>query len=79
MRMLTTVATGALLVLGVPALAQSPAKQSPEQAQTQSARPTIRSVQIVDVKDLSPDVRTQVDDACVAHERGGPAIAAGID
>jgi hypothetical protein len=62
MRMLTTVATGALLVLGVPALAQSPAKQSPEQSQTQSqAQPTIRSVQVVDVKDLSPDVRSQVD------------------
>lgn len=63
MRKLTTVATGALLVLGVPALAQNPAKQPSEQAQTQSqSRPSIRSVQVVDVKDLTPDVRSQVDD-----------------
>lgn len=63
MRMLTTVATGALLVLGVPALAQAPAKQSPAQSQTQSqSQPTIRNVQVVDVKDLSPDVRKQVDE-----------------
>lgn len=61
MRMLTTVATGALLVFGVPALAQAPAKQPPAQSQAQS-QPTIRSVQVVDVKDLSPDVRKQVDE-----------------
>ena len=61
MRMLTTVATGALLVLGVPALAQAPAKQPSDQTQSQ-ARPTIRSVQVVDVKDLSPEARGQVDD-----------------
>ena len=60
MRILTTVATGALLAFGVPALAQAPAKPSPSQQQTQS-QPKIRSVQIVDVKDLSPDVRSQVD------------------
>jgi hypothetical protein len=59
--MLTTVATGALLVLGVPALAQAPAKQPPAQSETQS-QPRIRSVQVVDVKDLSPSVRTQVDE-----------------
>jgi hypothetical protein len=58
--MLTTVATGALLVLGVPALAQAPAQQPPAQSQAQS-QPTIRSVQVVDVKDLAPDVRSQVD------------------
>lgn len=64
MRILTTVATGALLVFGVPALAQAPAKQPPAQSQTQSqpAQPTIRSVQVVDVKDLSPSVRSQVDE-----------------
>lgn len=60
MRMLTTVATGALLVFGVPALAQAPAKQPPAQSQAQS-QPTIRNVQVVDVKDLSPEARTQVD------------------
>lgn len=62
MRMLTTVATGTLLVFGVPALAQAPAKQPPAQSQAQSqTQPTIRNVQVVDVKDLSPEVRSQVD------------------
>lgn len=60
MRILTTVATSALLAFSAPVLAQAPAQSNSGQQQTQ-AQPKIRSVQIVDVKDLPADVRSQVD------------------
>ena len=60
MRLFTTVATSALLAFAAPAFAQVPAKPAPAQQQTPS-QPRIQSVQIVDIKDLPADVRSQVD------------------
>lgn len=60
MRTLTTTAVVALLGLGTPALAQTPDTSAPKQSESRS-QPSIRSVQVVDVKDLPPETRTQVD------------------
>jgi hypothetical protein len=62
MRMMTTTALAAVLALGTPAFVQ--AQGAPAQAdksQTQSSV-SIRSIQVVDVKELPPAIKTQVDE-----------------
>jgi hypothetical protein len=62
----TASAIATILALGTPALvlAQTQATPPPSQAQTPAAQPNklIQSVQIVNVKDLKPEMRSKVDD-----------------
>jgi hypothetical protein len=65
MRILTASALIAALSLGAPALVQAQGTSSQKtESQTPSAQssPTIRSIQVVDVKELPPAVRSQVDE-----------------
>jgi hypothetical protein len=54
----------AAVCLGTPAFAQAQGAASQPEAQTPSAQPNtvIRSIQVVDVKDLQPAVRSKVDE-----------------
>jgi hypothetical protein len=63
MRVLTTFTVFAGLVLASPTYAQSQSPQpQPNQSQAPDARPSERftEVEIIDMKDLPPDVQTQV-------------------
>ena len=63
MRVFTASVIIAALSLGTPAFVQ--AQGAPSEAQTppaQSGSSVIRSIQVVDVKDLKPEVRSKVDD-----------------
>jgi hypothetical protein len=52
----------AALSLGTPAFAQAQAAQPKAQAQTPSDQSTvIRSIQVVDIKDLKPEMRSKVE------------------
>jgi Spy/CpxP family protein refolding chaperone len=66
MRIFTASAIAAALALGTPAFVQAQAQRTPPQseAQTPPAQPEklIKSVQIVNVKDLKPEIRSKVDD-----------------
>jgi hypothetical protein len=65
MRIFTASAIAATLALGTPALVQAQAQGTPQsQAQTPAAQPNklIQSVQIVNVKDLKPEMRSKVED-----------------
>jgi hypothetical protein len=71
MRILTASVIVAALCLGTPAFVQAQGAPSQPEAQTSPAPPAqsrtiIRSVQVVEVKDLTPAVRSKVDDV-VAH------------
>jgi Spy/CpxP family protein refolding chaperone len=72
MRIFTASAIAAALAFGTPAFvqAQAQAQGTPPQseAQTPPAQPNklIKSVQIVNVKDLKPEIRSKVDDVA-AH------------
>jgi hypothetical protein len=68
MRIFTASAVIAALSLGAPALirAQESPSQSEPQTPADQSRTVIRSIAIVDVKDLKPVARSQVDDI-VAH------------
>jgi len=77
MRIVTASVIIAALSLGTPAFvqaqgapAQSEAQTPPSQSeeQTPQSSTVIRSIQVVDVKDLQPAVRSKVDDL-VAHTR----------
>jgi hypothetical protein len=63
MRILTITAVITALALGTPALAQSQTPQPPDGDQAPSSQPAdaIRSVAVVDIDDLPPPVRSQVD------------------
>jgi len=63
MRIFTTVIIAALS-LGTPAFVQAQGAPSQPEAQTPPAQSglVIRSIQVVDVKDLQPAVRSKVDD-----------------
>ena len=55
----------AALSLGTPALVQAQGASSQSEAQTPSAQSgstVIRSIQVVDIKQLQPEVRSKVDD-----------------
>jgi hypothetical protein len=64
MRAVTTSAIIAVLSLGAPAFAQTqgtPSNQGAQAPAEQSSR-TIQSIQVIDVKDLKPELRTKVDE-----------------
>jgi Spy/CpxP family protein refolding chaperone len=64
MRILTTSVLVAAISLGAPAFAQAQGAPSRSEAPTPPAQSStvIRSIQVVDVKELQPSVRSQVDD-----------------
>jgi hypothetical protein len=64
MRIFTASVIIAALSLGTPAFVQAQGAPSQSQAQTPPAqsRTVIRSIQVVDVKDLNPVVRSKVDE-----------------
>jgi Spy/CpxP family protein refolding chaperone len=66
MRIFTAFATAAALALATPAFVQAETQGTPPQseARTPAAQPNklIQSVQIVNVKDLKPEMRSKVDD-----------------
>jgi hypothetical protein len=68
MRIFTASAIAAALALGTPAFVQAQGTPPQSQAQTPAAQPEklIKSVQIVNVKDLKPEMRSKVDEVA-AH------------
>jgi Spy/CpxP family protein refolding chaperone len=66
MRIVTTSVLIAALSLGAPAFVH--AQGSPAQSEAQKTQPStvIRSIQVVDVKDLQPTVRAKVDELVAA-------------
>jgi hypothetical protein len=75
MRIVTTSVIIAALSLGTPAFVQaqgapSQSQGAPSQSEAQPPQSStiIRSIRVVDVKDLQPEVRSKVDDL-VAHTR----------
>jgi hypothetical protein len=64
MRIITASVIFAALSLGTPAFAQAQGAQPKTQAQTppDQSSAAIRSIQVVDVKDLKPTVRSKVND-----------------
>jgi hypothetical protein len=64
MRALTTSAIIAVLSLGAPAFAQTQGTPSNRETQTpaEQSSQTIRTIQVVDVKDLQPEMRTKIDE-----------------
>jgi len=65
MRIFTASVIIAVLSLGTPAFVQAQGASSQKTPPAQSS-PVIRSIQVVDVKDLKPAVRSKVDEV-VAH------------
>ena len=68
MRIFTASVIVAAVTLGTPAFVQAQGASSQPDAQTPPAQssPIIRSIQVVDLKDLKPAVRAKVDEV-VAH------------
>ena len=68
MRIFTASVIIAAVSLGTPAFVQAQGARSQSEAQKPAAQSStvIRSIQVVDVKDLKPEVRSKVDDV-VAH------------
>ena len=62
MRIVTTSVIIAALSLGTPAFVQAQGAPSQSEAQTPQSSTVIRSLQVVDVKDLKPAVRAKVDE-----------------
>src|SRR6266446_1315104 len=64
MRIFTASVIIAAVSLGTPAFVQAQGAPSQSEAQTPPAQPStvIESVQVVDVKDLKPEVRSKVDE-----------------
>jgi hypothetical protein len=82
MRALTTSAILIGLALGTPAFAQGTPQRAPSQPapQAQQSAPQIKSVQIVDIKDLPQDVRSQVDElASKTSEQDMQSLRKSID
>ena len=61
MRILTTTVLAAALALGTPALVLAQAAPPAAATATPKANTTIRAIKVVDVKELQPAVRSQVD------------------
>ena len=82
MRIFTASVIFAALSLGTPAFVQAQGVPSQPEAQTPPAQSStvIRSIQVVDVKDLKPAVRSKVDDI-VKHtsEKDMQSLRASID
>src|SRR3981081_518216 len=68
MRIVTASVIIAALSPGTPAFAQAQGAPSQSEAQTPQSATVIRSIQVVDVKDLQPTVRSKVDEL-VANTR----------
>ena len=70
MRVFTASAIAAALALGAPTFVQAQAQRTPPQSEAQAppaqSNKLIQSIQIVNVKDLKPEMRSKVDDV-VAH------------
>jgi hypothetical protein len=68
MRIFTASVIIAVLSLGTPAFVQAQGAPSQSEAQTPPAQSStvIRSIQVVDIKDLKPELRSKVDEV-VAH------------
>jgi hypothetical protein len=70
MRIFTASAIAAALALGTPTFVRAQAQGAPPQSEAQTppaqSNKLIRSIQIVSVRDLKPEMRAKVDDA-VAH------------
>lgn len=71
MRIVTASVIIAALSLGAPAFVQAqgnpaPSNPAPSEAQPSQSGTVIRSIQVVDVKDLQPAVRTKVDELVAA-------------
>ena len=86
MRTMTTAALVAVLALGTPALVQaqgtSPQKdQAPAESQApRESHVTIHSIQVIDVKELPPAVKSQVDDiAAKTSEEDKQSLRKSID
>ncbi len=64
MRIMTTSAVIAALSFGTPTFAQTQGAPSNQEAQTppEQTTQTIRSIQVIDVKELQPQVRAKVDE-----------------
>ena len=62
MRIVTATVIIAALSLGTPAFAQAQGAPSQSEAQAPESSTVIRSIQVVDVKDLQPGVRAKVDE-----------------
>jgi hypothetical protein len=64
MRIITASAIAAVFALGAPAFVQAQGAPPQSKAQTPAAQSSklIQSVQVVDVKDLKPEMRSKVDD-----------------
>jgi hypothetical protein len=64
MRIITASVIIAAVSFGTPAFVQAQGAPSQSEAQTPPAQssPTIRSIQVVDVKDLKPTMRSKVDE-----------------
>jgi hypothetical protein len=81
MRIVTTSVIVATMVLGTPAFVQAQGTPSQPEAQTPSqSSPGIRSIMVIDVKDLKPAARSKVEDI-VAHtsEQDMQALRQSID
>ena len=78
MRISTASVIIAALCLGTPALVQAQGAQpkAPPQAPSEQSI-VIRSIQIVNVKDLKPEVRSKVED--LAAKTSESAITSGVD
>ena len=69
MRIFTASVIIAALSIGAPSFVQAQGTSSQPQAQTQDqSSPGIRSIMVIDVKDLKPALRSKVDEV-VAHTR----------
>src|SRR6266436_9040368 len=68
MRIFTASVIIVAVSLGTPAFAQAQGAPSQSEAQTPQSSTVIRSIQVVDVKDLQPAVRSKVDEL-VANTR----------
>ena len=70
MRIFTASAIAAALALGTPTFVQAQTQGAPPQSKSQTppaqSNKLIQSIQIVNVKDLKPEMRSKVDDV-VAH------------
>lgn len=81
MRISTASAIVAALSLGTPALVQAQGAPPKAPAQAQSDQSTaIRSIEVVDIKELKPEVRSKVEDvAAKANEDDLRKLRASID
>ena len=80
MRTMTTAALIAVLSLGMPALVQAQGAASQKDQAPAESGVSIRSIQVIDVKELPPAVKSQVDDiAAKTSEEDKQSLRKSID